>query len=244
MNFELNTLGQPVGDRLPFWTPPPLPPRVVLTGRYCRLEPLEVGHAAALDAASRLDGDGRSWTYLPYGPFETPAAHLAWVEHAAASTDPLFYAVACEPDGEALGTASFLRMAPQHGVLEIGHLHFSPRLQRTRAATEAVFLLLEQAFQLGYRRCEWKCDALNAPSRAAAGRLGFTFEGIFRQAVIVKGRNRDTAWFAMLDRDWPRLEPAFRRWLAPDNFSLGGTQKTRLEASGNRQESAAAANAS
>ena len=145
---------------------------------------------------------------------------------------PLFHAVVPEPGGEALGTASFLRFQPEQGVLEIGHLHFSPRLQRTRAATEAVFLLLEQAFQLGYRRCEWKCDALNAPSRTAAGRLGFTFEGIFRQAVIVKGRNRDTAWFAMLDRDWPRLEPAFRQWLDPASFSADGMQKMRLRLPG------------
>jgi RimJ/RimL family protein N-acetyltransferase len=143
--------------------------------------------------------------------------------------DPLFFAVVEPSTGEVLGTVAFLRIDPNAGAIEVGHLAYSPRLQRTAAATEALCLLLAHAFALGYRRCEWKCDSLNEPSRRAALRLGFTFEGIFRQATVVKGRNRDTAWFSMLDVEWPDLHAAFVAWLSPENFAAAGRQRRRLE---------------
>jgi RimJ/RimL family protein N-acetyltransferase len=231
MQHVINDLGQPIGLALPDWTPPPPPPREPISGRFCRLEPLDADtHAQALYAANALDTEGRLWTYLPYGPFPTFESYRPWVETAARSRDPLFYAIVAAESGRAVGLASYLRIAPEAGSIELGHLCYSPRLQRTSAATEAIYLLLEQAFQLGYRRCEWKCDALNAPSRAAALRLGFSFEGLFRQATVYKGRNRDTAWYAIIDRDWPALRKAYARWLAPANFDEQGRQRMRLSA--------------
>ena len=228
--MAVNALGQPVGDPVPGWQPRPRPTAAVLPGRWCRLERLDAGrHAAGLWRADQLDTTGASWTYLPYGPWPEPAAHRAWVEEVSAQDDPRFYAVVT--DEGAVGVASYLRATPEMGTIEVGHLHFSALLQRRRAATEAQFLLLAHVFdELGYRRCEWKCDALNGPSRAAAERLGYRYEGTFRQATVVKGRNRDTAWFALTDADWPALRERFERWLAPGNFDAAGVQRTPLGA--------------
>lgn len=220
---------QPTGTPLPLWTPRPPPPRTPMEGRFCRVEPLDPArHGAALFAANAQD-DGRMWTYLGYGPFPDSTAYGAWLDAQAVTADPLFHAVVT-PQGAA-GLASYLRIDAAAGVIEIGHLAFSPRLQRTPAATEALFLLLRRAFdELGYRRVEWKCDALNAPSLRAAERLGFRYEGLFRQATIYKGRNRDTAWFSIIDGEWPAVKTAFARWLADDNFDKDGRQKQPLAA--------------
>lgn len=168
------------------------------------------------------------WTYLSYGPFDDFEQYAAWIHAASESSDPLFFAVVESHSNRAAGVVSFLRIDPPSGSIEVGHLAFSPRLQQTPAATEAMFLMMKRAFELGYRRYEWKCDALNAPSRGAALRLGFSFEGVFRQATVYKQRSRDTAWYSILDREWPLLEPAFMRWLAAENFDADGKQKTRL----------------
>ena len=221
----MNHLGQPIGPSVGGWTPPPLPARDVLVGRYCRLEPLGLDHARALWSADLLDTEHRNWTYLPYGPFDRYETYAEWVEHASSTLDPMFYAVLA-PDP--VGVASYLRTTPAAGSIEVGHIHFSPLLQRTVAATEAMYLMMRWAFDLGYRRYEWKCDALNAPSRAAAVRLGFTYEGTFRQATVYKGRNRDTAWYSIIDRDWPAIRPVFERWLDPSNFDDQGRQRTSM----------------
>ncbi len=225
----LNDLGQPVGVPLPNWTPPPRPPREGMQGRFCRLEPLDVArHAEALFEANAADTDGGSWTYLAYGPFATLASYRAWMSATCLGDDPLFFAIIDLSDGQPVGVASYLRIAPASGSIEVGHLHYAPRLQRRPAATEAMYLMMQRAFELGYRRYEWKCDALNAPSRAAAQRLGLSFEGIFRQASVYKGRSRDTAWYAAIDAEWPALRQAFLTWLDPANFDSQGRQRTRL----------------
>jgi RimJ/RimL family protein N-acetyltransferase len=224
-----NTLGQPVGPSLPGWRPPPRPAHAVLEGRYGRLEPLDAErHAADLYAAYSQDAEGRLWTYLHSGPFASAGEYRAWVEARQDSADPLFFAVIDAASGCARGVASYLRIDPSNGVVEVGHLAFAPQLQRTRVATEAMYLMMKHVFALGYRRYEWKCDALNAPSRRAAERLGFTFEGVFRQAIVYKGRNRDTAWYSVIDSEWPMLDTAFRAWLSPDNFDADGRQRRPL----------------
>jgi RimJ/RimL family protein N-acetyltransferase len=198
-------------------------------GRTCRVEPLDPGaHAAELHEANLLDTDGASWTYLPYGPFATLDDYRAWMEATCLGSDPQFHAVVDARTGRAVGVASYLRIQPASGSIEVGHIHYSPLLGRTTAATEAMYLMMERAFELGYRRYEWKCDALNAASDAAARRLGFTSEGVFRQATVYKERSRDTAWFSILDSEWPALREAFRGWLDPSNFDAGGEQKRRL----------------
>lgn len=200
-----------------------------MAGRFCRLEPLNPEkHAAGLYAANALDNDGKNWTYLPYGPFRTFEEYCDWTNRICASSDPLFYAIVDRAEDKAVGVASYLRIDPQNGSIEVGHINYSPLLQRLPAATEAMYLMMKHAFELGYRRYEWKCDALNTPSRQAAQRLGFSFEGLFRQAVVVKGRNRDTAWYAMIDTEWPALNQAFLQWLDPANFDEQGKQRTRL----------------
>jgi len=227
---KTNIYNQPVGADLTGWTPRPRPSRSVLEGRYCRLEPLDPQrHAAELHAANGEAEDGRSWTYLAQGPFPTLESYADWLRQASAGDDPHFYAIRRAEDGLAAGIAAYLRIDAAAGSIEVGHLNFSPRLQRTPAATEALYLLMANAFEtLGYRRYEWKCDSLNAPSWAAALRLGFTFEGIFRQATVYKGRNRDTAWFSIIDGEWPALKRAFLAWLAPENFDGSGRQRRRL----------------
>jgi RimJ/RimL family protein N-acetyltransferase len=201
-----------------------------MVGRLCRLEPLDAAkHAAALHEAHALDREGRNWTYLPYGPFASAAEYAAWVESVQAREDPLFFAIVEAASERPVGVASYLRIDPAMGVIEVGHLAFSPALQKKPAATEAMYLMMRRAFEeLGYRRYEWKCDSWNAPSCRAAERLGFRYEGTFRQAVVMKGRNRDNAWFSILDGEWPALKQAFEAWLDPANFEATGTQRRRL----------------
>jgi RimJ/RimL family protein N-acetyltransferase len=224
-----NSLGQPIGPALPDWRPPDRPKHEVMQGRYCRVEPLDASrHAEELHAANSLDREGRMWTYLFSGPFATADEFATWLAARADSQDPLFFAIVDQRTGRATGLASYLRIDVTHGVMEVGHLAFSPLLQRTPAATEAMYLMMKHAFDLGYRRYEWKCDSRNAASRRAAERLGFTFEGIFRQAVVYKGRSRDTAWYSVLDGEWPAREAAFLAWLDPANFDSDGRQRRRL----------------
>ena len=230
MTEQLNHLGQPIGRPLPGWEARPRPPRTALQGRFCRIEPLDPGrHTADLLAANAEDRDGRNWTYLPYGPFARDDDYRQWMEQVCVRDDPVFYAVIARDSGRAVGVASLMRIDPPNGVIEVGGINYSPRLQRRPEATEAMYLLMHRVFdELGYRRYEWKCDVLNAPSRAAAARLGFRFEGIFRQAVVYKGRSRDTAWFSIIDSEWPALKAAFEAWLAPGNFDAKGRQRQRL----------------
>lgn len=217
-----------VGPPITGWTARPAPPRTPMEGRYCRIEPLtEARHAEALYAA--FHGAQANWIYLPQDPPANFTAHRAWMEKAEAGSDPLFHALIDRSTGKPGGIAAFERITPAYGVIELGNVNYAPRFKRTRAATEAVFLFARRAFdELGYRRLEWKCDSLNAASRCAALRFGFSFEGIFRQAVVYKGRSRDTAWFAIIDRDWPRVRAGFERWLDPANFDATGRQRTPL----------------
>lgn len=230
MTTRLNTFNQPIGPHVPGWTPRQRPPRQVLQGRTCRLEPLNVeAHGDSLYAAYCAQTDGSDWTYLFVGPFPDAASYRTYLEGAAASADPQHWAVVDQASGSAVGTLSLMRIDPVHGAIEVGNVTFSPLMKRTPVSTEAQFLLMHFVFEtLGYRRYEWKCDALNAPSRQAALRLGFSFEGIFRQAVIYKGRSRDTAWFSIIDSEWPARRAAFERWLAPENFDASGQQRSRL----------------
>lgn len=221
-------LGEPIGVRVSDWTAPPAPTRMALEGRYCRLEPLVLDHAAALFQAFAADMDGRIWTYMPNGPFPELDGYRGWVWQAAQGPDPLHYTILV--DGRPVGTASYLRIAPTAGSIEVGWITYSPALQRTRAATEAMFLMMRWAFEAGYRRYEWKCNALNAASRRAAQRLGLSYEGMFRQAVVVKGRNRDSAWYAAIDSEWPAIRAAMETWLDPANFDGAGVQRQSLSA--------------
>lgn len=232
MDDAHNELGRPVGEIVAGWTPRSHPGREPMEGRFCRLEVLDPDrHAPALFAANRLDVDGRNWTYLPYGPFDNFEAYRAWIDETCLGDDPLFFAIVPASTGEAAGVASYLRITPSVGVIEVGHINYSPVIQRTPAATEAMYLMMRRVFdEFGYRRYEWKCNSLNAGSRAAAQRLGFRFEGIFRQAAVVKGRNRDTAWFSIIDREWPALRAAFEEWLSPENFDAAGRQRASLSA--------------
>jgi RimJ/RimL family protein N-acetyltransferase len=231
-----NELGQPIGEPLPNWTPPPLPLRAPMEGRYCRLEPLDPArHAAALYTASALDQKGRDYTYLPYGPFNSLDEYLGWMKTASEASDPIFFgsayiffAILDRASRNPLGIAAYCRIAPPAGSIEVGSIHYSNQLKRSPAATEAMFLMMKNAFELGYRRYEWKCDSLNDASRAAAQRYGFSYEGIFRQAIVYKGRNRDTAWYSVIDSEWPALRTAFETWLDPANFDAHGKQVRRL----------------
>lgn len=222
---------QPVGPAVPEWTPRAAPPSTPMTGRYVRVERLDAArHAAALFEANAADANGSHWTYLFDERPATLGAYTEWVVKVSATQDPMFHAIVDLRTGHAAGVAAFMRIDRNHGVIEIGHINFSPALQRTREATEAIYLFMRRAFdELGYRRFEWKCDSLNAPSRTAALRFGFTFEGIFRQAIVYKGRNRDTAWYSITDREWPALKAAYERWLDPANFDAEGRQRQRLD---------------
>ncbi len=225
-----NHLGQPVGEPLPDWTPRPRPSRTPIAGRLCRLEPLEARrHAEALYETHALDAEGRNWTYLPYGPFASREDLAAWIMSVEESEDPTFFAIIDLATKRAVGWASYLRINPEMGSIEVGHLAYSPLLQRTPAATEAMYLMMRRAFdELGYRRYEWKCNSLNAPSWNAAERLGFRYEGTFRQAWVQKGRNRDQAWFSIIDREWRVISAALQRWLDPSNFDAAGGQRRPL----------------
>ena len=229
MSQEVNHLGQPIGCLVPNWQPPSLPARESIQGRFCRIEPLNVErHAHELFQANSLDTEGRNWTYLHYGPFNTFEDYEAWLTECQPSHDPLYFVFIDQATNHAIGLGSWPRIDQRQGTIEIGHLNFSPLMQGKSAATEAMYLLMQRAFELGYRRYEWKCHWLNAPSRKAAQRLGFSYEGIFRQALVVKGRNRDTAWYAIIDEEWPELKRAFQQWLDPANFVATGKQNTSL----------------
>jgi RimJ/RimL family protein N-acetyltransferase len=206
------------------------PQRRTLDGRVVSIIPLNpVAHADALFKCACGKENEPLWLYLFEGPFATRAAFDSHLQQKASSEDPLFFAILDKPSGDAIGYAAYMRIEPTHRVIEVGSILYTPRLQRTIGATEAMYLMARHVFEdLGYRRYEWKCNALNAPSRSAALRLGFTFEGIFRQHMIVKGRNRDTAWFSMLDSEWPQRKAAFERWLDPSNFDANGRQKVSL----------------
>ncbi len=224
-----NDLGQPVGAPLPGWKGVARPPRTAMSGRYCRVEPIDPArHAEDLYRAGALDSSRRNFTYLLSGPFDSFDAYRQWMESSCLGDDPLFHAIVDADTGKAVGVAAYMRIDQKNGVIEIGNINYSPLLQRKRAATEAMYLMMKRVFELGYRRYEWKCDSLNAPSRAAAQRLGFSYEGIFRQAVVYKGRSRDTAWYAAIDSEWPELARAFGRWLDPANFDAQVKPRLRL----------------
>lgn len=226
---HFNHLGQEIGFPVADWTAPPAPSIDIMPGRFCRLERLvPARHAADLFEANNVDAEGRMWTYLPYGPFASINEYSIWLEAMAGKLDPMFYAIIDSATDRAVGLGSYLRIDPANGSIEVGHLAYSPLLQRRTAATEAMFLMMQYAFELGYRRYEWKCNALNEPSKTAALRLGFAYEGTLRQVTIVKGHNRDTAWYSILDSEWPALRAAYHRWLEPSNFSADGTQVKSL----------------
>ncbi|WP_404684805.1 GNAT family N-acetyltransferase [Raoultella terrigena] len=225
-----NHFGQPVGDALPDWQPRPVPQRHTLQGRLCYLEPLAGKHAEALFAAHQLAPDTRSWTWLLREPDSSVEEFSAWVASVAELSDPLHFVVIDRQTRLPVGSLALMRIDANNGVIEVGHVHFSPLLSRTAMATEAHWLLMRYAFDtLGYRRYEWKCNSLNEPSRRAARRLGFHYEGRFRQALVIKGHNRDTDWFSIIDAEWPQIDSAMQRWLASDNFSADGQQIRTLE---------------
>ena len=228
---KADLLGVPV----PNWVAPPSPNQMQwgdeMRGRYVRLEPLKVvRHCDDLFAAFGAGGKNQIWDYLPYGPFATAADLADWMHTTCTKPDPYFFAIIDQSTQRAAGVASYLRINPDSGSIEVGHINFAPSLQSTIGATEAMYLMMRWAFTTGYRRYEWKCNALNLKSRRAAQRLGMSYEGVFRQATISKGRNRDTAWFAAIDAEWPSLQMAFENWLQLDNFSITGQQKRSLSA--------------
>jgi RimJ/RimL family protein N-acetyltransferase len=226
MTSITNAYGQPVGQPVDGWAPLPRPSSEPMQGRFCRLEPYDGGRHLQPLFETYSGDDGRMWTYVPWGPF--PDAHA--LGQLMAATSELFqrFVIIEASSGDPVGEASYMRHAPDLGSIEVGAVTFGPRLKRTPAATEAMHLMMRRAFETGYRRYEWKCDALNAPSRAAALRLGFTFEGVFRQERVYRGRNRDTAWFSVIDGEWPALKAAMERWLEPANFDAEGRQIVRL----------------
>jgi RimJ/RimL family protein N-acetyltransferase len=225
-----NEFGQPIGFALPDWKAPPFPPHASLVGRHARIEPLQTArHGRDIWEAQAEDPTSARWTYLFNGPFENFEEFEKWANGAQGSRDPQFYAIVDGASGKAVGMAAYMRIEPKHGVIEIGNIYYSPRLAQTSAATEAMYLFMANVFELGYRRFEWKCDSCNLPSRAAAARYGFTYEGLFRQAIVVKGRNRDTSWFSVIDVDWQAgLKNAYLRWLDAANFDARGRQKLKL----------------
>lgn len=230
MKNETNELGQPIGFPVKNWQARSWPPRSNNEGAGCRLEPYDPDkHNQDLYEAFTKDSSHANWTYMPYGPFNDFESFDTWSRSACQRDDPLFHSIIDLSTGKVVGMASYLRITPEVGVIEVGHIHFSPLLQRTTLATEAMFLMMKRVFdELGYRRYEWKCDALNAPSCKAAKRLGFSYEGIFRQATMYKNRNRDTAWYAMIDEDWPRIKNAFEHWLDSSNYDDQGNQRKSL----------------
>jgi len=231
MIIRRNQYGQPIGPATRGWSARPRPTRTTLAGRYCRLEPVNPQrHGVDLYTTYMEAPDDRDWTYLFDERPERREDFASYLTRLASSEDPLHFAIVEAQSGRAVGTAALMRIDPAHGSLEVGSITFSARLKRTAAATESMYLIMRLAFdELGYRRYEWKCDSLNAPSRAAAERYGFTFEGIFRNAVIYKERSRDTAWYSITDQEWPRVRSAFEAWLEPANFDERGRQRRRLQ---------------
>jgi RimJ/RimL family protein N-acetyltransferase len=230
MTEHANHLGQPIGFPVVDWTPRERPPRTAMFGRFCRVEPLDADrHAVELHAANSDDRDGRMWTYLPWGPYVEFDDYLAATRAFLRRDGYVTYAVIDAASGKAVGIASYLNINQNAGSIEVGGIAYSPALQKQPAGTEAMFLMMRRVFdELGYRRYEWKCNALNAPSRAAALRYGFRFEGVFRHADVIKGHNRDTAWLSITDIEWPAVKTAFERWLDPGNFDADGRQRISL----------------
>ena len=225
-----NDHGQPIGESLADWQPAQFPDYCRFEGRLSRIEPIDINrHAQDLFHAYALDNRDKMWTYMTYGPFNTVQSIEQWLEQALQIQDPQFYVLIEKSSGKAVGLASYMRIKPEHGVIEVGGISFSPYLQRTPIATETMYLMMKRAFeQLNYRRYEWKCDALNAASCKAAQRFGFSFDGIFKKHIIYKNRNRDTAWYSILDDQWPTLKAAYEQWLTPENFDDNGQQRQRL----------------
>lgn len=226
MKTRTNELGQLIGYAVTDYTPPPLPNFAKLEGSVVAVEPISSAHLGSLYAAFSIDSMGANWTYLPYGPFANEEEFRQWAMVTCFSEDPKFYTIV--NDKGPAGVAGYLRIQPEIGSIEIGHVHLSPLLQRTRVGTEALLLLIKWAFEAGYRRVEWKCDALNIPSKRAAQRLGFSYEGNFRQATLYKNRNRDTSWYAATNEDWPALKQAYERWLDSGNFTPDGQEIKKL----------------
>ncbi|RLV51104.1 N-acetyltransferase [Nocardioides mangrovicus] len=225
--MPINDHGQPVGEPVPDWSPRPVVAPVRLVGRTVRVEPLAEEHVADLWQALCVESPPSTWTYLPWGPYSDAAGVRGYV--ATLLDDPGWVPHVLVVEGRAQGVACYLRNDAPNGVVEVGGIGYGAALQRTVAATEAMYLMARHVFdELGYRRYEWKCDSLNEPSRRAATRLGFGYEGRFRQALVYKGRNRDTDWFAMTDGDWPALRAAYESWLDPGNFDDGGRQRAPL----------------
>ena len=218
---------RPIGPLVTGFSAPSAPGPDRIEGRYVTLERLDPAHHAE-DLFAANAGQDWVWDYMPYGPFADIAAYRDWQAAMAAKADPFFYALRDKATGQVGGLASYLRIEPANGVIEIGHIEIAPLLQQTAAATEAISLMIRWAFEAGYRRVEWKCNALNDPSRRAALRYGFSYEGTFRQHMITKGRNRDSAWYAILDGDWPDLARAHAEWLDPSNFDEKGRQRVSL----------------
>ncbi len=228
---ETTTHQQALGFSMENWSSRIQPNKALIKGDYCILQRLNQKlHSKELYTAFQQDSSEQIWTYLPYGPFKNFEEFDLWVKEKEQSNDPLFYTILNTESNKAIGYISFMRIQPAHGVLEIGHVVFSPELQKTTAATEVIYVLLNYAFtELGYRRVEWKCDALNEKSGKAALRFGFTFEGIFRQALVYKNRNRDTAWYSIIDAEWPSIKAAYQNWLSPNNFDQNGKQIQPLQ---------------
>lgn len=230
MNIK-NEFNQPIGYPIENWQIPAKPTKPEMTGNYCKLQIFNIEkHADTLFQSLTSENDGSSWTYLPYGPFVNCKDFITWLKKTSALNDTVLYAILDIKTELPIGIAGYLRINPEHGVIEIGHLHFSKVLQKTPAATEAMYLMMAHIFdELHYRRYEWKCDSLNQPSWNAAERFGFKFEGIFRQCNVFKDRNRDTAWFSILNNEWPEIKNKFCKWLDPDNFDFLGNQKVSLK---------------
>src|SRR5579871_124777 len=226
---DVNAFGQPVGRIVDDWRAARTPDAKSLVGAFCRVEPIDMAkHARGLFESLTQNNLGEGWTYLPYGPFEHFTDFSDWLLRTMAEPDIRVYAI-LSPEAKVLGIAPYLRINPMHGAIEVGHIHYSKPLQKTPAATEAMYLMMKHVFDdQGYRRYEWKCHSLNEASKNAALRLGFKFEGIFRQCNVFKGRNRDTAWFSIIDGEWPDLKQKFLRWLDPSNFDATGNQIRRL----------------
>lgn len=225
-----DAFGKPVGHPVRDWTGCALPPRSDMIGDHVIVRPVDVDRdARALFDANKAAPDGSRFTYLSVDAFDDFADYRAWLSGMADKTDPMLHAIIDKATGKAVGVATYMRIDPANGVMEIGNINYAPALSQTIGGTEAMYLMMKRAFdELGYRRYEWKCDDLNVPSRAAAARYGFTYEGTFRNHMVYKGRNRDTAWFSITIEEWPAIRAAFEAWLAPDNFDANGKQRRRL----------------
>ena len=232
MSEQTNSNGQPIGRPQPDWSARAHPPKTSIDGRFCRIESFDIdAHADDLFEAFALNASGANWTYLGYEPTDNVADLRKIMAAGWQGEDPLFHTIIDKATDKPVGVAALMRIDKANGAIEVGNIHYSEHLKQRPAATEAMFLLMRRVFkELGCRRYEWKCDSLNAPSRAAAARLGFSYEGLFRQAVVYKGRNRDTAWFSIIDDEWPALEAAYEAWLSPENIGSDGKQKQRLQA--------------